>query len=113
MQGSIGPVSWLMLSEVFPLTLRGAGMGLCVFALWIINFLIGLFFPVLVNLIGISGTFFIFVALGVAGLLFLKAYMPETKGKSLEELEEEFKTGDKEALVREGGHKEPAGIPTR
>jgi major inositol transporter-like SP family MFS transporter len=87
-------------------------MGLCVFALWIINFLIGLFFPVLVNLIGIPGTFFIFVALGIAGLVFLKVYMPETKAKSLEELEEEFKTGDKEALFREGGRIEPARTPT-
>jgi major inositol transporter-like SP family MFS transporter len=112
MQGSIGPVTWLMLSEMFPLTLRGAGMGVCVFALWIINFLIGLFFPVLVNLLGISGTFFIFVALGIAGLVFLKVYMPETKAKSLEELEEEFKTGDKEALFREGGRIEPARTPT-
>ncbi|MHC6595126.1 sugar porter family MFS transporter [Arthrobacter sp. C152] len=102
MQGSIGPVTWLMLSEIFPLTLRGAGMGICVFALWIINFLIGLFFPILVSLIGISGTFFIFVALGIAGLIFLKVYMPETKAKSLEELEEEFKTGDKSALFKEG-----------
>ena len=112
MQGSIGPVTWLMLSEMFPLTLRGAGMGVCVFALWIINFLIGLFFPVLVNLLGISGTFFIFVALGIAGLVFLKVYMPETKAKSLEELEEEFKTGDKEALFREGDRIEPARTPT-
>lgn len=104
MQGSIGPVTWLMLSEMFPLTLRGAGMGLCVFALWIVNFVIGLFFPVLVSLIGISGTFFIFVALGAAGLVFLKVYMPETKAKSLEELEEEFKAGNDDALKREGAN---------
>ncbi|MFC9769856.1 MULTISPECIES: sugar porter family MFS transporter [unclassified Pseudarthrobacter] len=110
MQGSIGPVTWLMLSEMFPLTLRGAGMGVCVFALWMVNFLIGLFFPVLVSLIGISGTFFIFVALGAAGLVFLKVYMPETKGKSLEELEEEFKTGNTDALVREGSAAEPTHI---
>lgn len=85
-------------------------MGVCVFALWVINFLIGLFFPVLVSQIGISGTFFIFVALGAAGLVFLKVYMPETKGKSLEELEEEFKTGNTGALVREGSAVEPTPI---
>ncbi|WP_280873154.1 MFS transporter [Pseudarthrobacter sp. PvP022] len=56
--------------------------------------MIGLLFPVLVNLIGISGSYFIFVVLGVGGLLFLSAYMPETKGKSLEQLEDEFKSGD-------------------
>lgn len=81
-------------------------------AVWIINFLIGLFFPVLVNLISISGIFFIFVALRIAGLVFLKVHMPETKAKSLEELEEEFKTFDKEALSREGGRVEPASTST-
>ena len=59
------PVTWLMLSEIFPLRLRGLGMGVTVFCLWIVNFIVGLTFPVLLANIGLSATFFIFVLLGI------------------------------------------------
>ena len=66
-QGAISPVTWLMLSEIFPMRIRGFGMGVCVFVLWMINFLIGFVFPSLVSAIGISNTFFVFVVLRVGG----------------------------------------------
>ncbi|WP_432494798.1 sugar porter family MFS transporter [Kineococcus auxinigenes] len=91
MQGTIGPLVWLMLAEIFPLKLRGFGLGVAVFLLWVTNFLVGLSFPQLVAGVGISSTFFIFAALGVAALVFIKTSVPETRGRSLEELEEQFR----------------------
>ncbi len=89
--GCIGTVTWLTMSEIFPMHVRGIGMGICVFVLWMINFLIGFFFPQLVSLMGVSATFFIFVALQLCAIVWVKRTVPETKGKSLEELEHLFK----------------------
>ena len=90
MQGTIGPLVWLMLAEIFPLKVRGFGLGIAVFLLWITNFFVGLFFPPVVAAAGISNTFFIFGVLGLFAILFVKTQVPETRGKSLEELEEHF-----------------------
>jgi major inositol transporter-like SP family MFS transporter len=94
-QGAISPVTWLMLSEIFPLRLRGLGMGITVFFLWMANFCIGLTFPVLLNGIGLSTTFFVFVVLNLFAIAFVKFYVPETKDRSLEELEESFRNYNK------------------
>ena len=90
-QGAISPVTWLMLSEIFPLQLRGFGMGVTVFCLWIVNFLVGLTFPILMAGIGLSATFYLFAALGLLAITFVQKYLPETKGFTLEELEEKFR----------------------
>lgn len=90
-QGAISPVTWLMLSEIFPLKLRGIGMGVTVFCLWITNFLVGLFFPILLNAVGLSITFFIFAVCGIAAIAFVNKILPETRGKSLEQLESYFR----------------------
>lgn len=102
MQGTIGPLVWLMLAEIFPLEMRGFGIGIAVFLLWITNFFVGLFFPTLVAGIGISYTFFLFAAVGVLSILFVKTMVPETRGRSLEQLEEDFRTHGNpvEATVR-------------
>ncbi|RYM06483.1 sugar porter family MFS transporter [Sporolactobacillus sp. THM7-7] len=92
MQGSVGPVTWLILAEIFPIHMRGLGMGVSVFCLWIVNFAIGFSFPILLNYIGLSTTFFVFVGLGIAGILFVTKYMPETRNRSLEELENSFRS---------------------
>ncbi|WP_306295959.1 sugar porter family MFS transporter [Arthrobacter sp. STN4] len=92
MQGFIGCVTWLTMSEIFPLHVRGVAMGICVFVLWIVNFLVGFFFPQLVAGIGISATFFIFVALQICAIIWVRKAVPETRGKSLEELEHLFKS---------------------
>lgn len=91
MQGAVGPVTWLVISEIFPLRVRGLGVGLSIFCLWIANFIIGLTFPVLLGAVGLSTTFFIFVALGILSIAFIYKYMPETRGKTLEELERSFR----------------------
>jgi major inositol transporter-like SP family MFS transporter len=90
-QGAISPVTWLMLSEIFPMRMRGFGMGIAAVVLWLTNFVIGLVFPSLVSGIGISNTFFLFVVAGVLSLTFVKLYVPETKGRTLETLEAELR----------------------
>lgn len=94
MQGAIGPVLWVTLSEIFPLRLRGLGMGISVFFLWITNFVIGLMFPILLDKIGLSTTFFIFAVLGFISIIFVNKCLPETKGRTLEELEHYFRNND-------------------
>jgi len=91
MQGSIAPVTWLMLSEIFPLKIRGVGMGASVFFCWMTNFLVSLIFPVLLGHIGLSSTFILFVILNIIAFTFVKKFLPETKDKSLEEIEAYFK----------------------
>jgi MFS transporter, SP family, major inositol transporter len=91
-QGAISPVTWLMLSELFPLRMRAFGMGVAAVVLWLTNFAIGLVFPSLVSGFGVSATFFLFVAFGVLALTFVKRYVPETRGRSLEALERELRT---------------------
>ena len=90
-QGAISPVTWLMLSEIFPMRMRGFGMGVAAVVLWLTNFVIGLVFPSLVSGIGISNTFFLFVVAGIFSFTFVKLYVPETKGRTLETLEAELR----------------------
>ncbi|MBT2701104.1 sugar porter family MFS transporter [Bacillus sp. ISL-40] len=96
-QGAISPVTWLMLSEIFPQKLRGLGMGVTVFCLWITNFLVGLFFPILLSAVGLSITFFIFAVCGIAAIIFVNKILPETRGKSLEQLESYFRNYEQES----------------
>ena len=90
-QGTLGPVVWLVLSEIFPLRLRGLGIGISAFFLWIANFFVGLLFPTLLKTFGLSGAFIIFAILGVVALMYTYKFVPETRGKSLEEIEESFR----------------------
>jgi MFS transporter, SP family, major inositol transporter len=91
MQGTIGPLVWLMLAEIFPLKIRSFAIGICVFTLWIANAVVALLFPVVVEALNIAPTFFIFAGLGLLAILFIATQVPETRGKSLEELEDHFR----------------------
>ena len=92
MQGTLGPLVWLMLAEIFPLKIRSFAMGICVFALWMANPAVAQFFPSVVAGMGIANTFFMFAGLGVLALIFIYFMVPETRNKTLEDLEEEFRT---------------------
>lgn len=92
MQGTLGPLVWLMLAEIFPLKIRSFAMGICVFALWLANAAVAQFFPSVVSGLGIANTFFLFAGLGVLALLFIYFFVPETRNKTLEDLEAEFRT---------------------
>ncbi len=86
-QGALSPVTWLLLSEIFPTRMRGMFMGGAVFSMWIANFLISLFFPMLLSWVGLSGTFFIFAGIGIFGAIFVIKCVPETRNRSLEQIE--------------------------
>lgn len=91
MQATIGPLAWLMISEIFPLRMRGLMIGASVLVLWLTNALVALVFPPLVAVMGF-GTFLVFAAIGVFAIAFSVKFLPETRGRSLEEFEETFKT---------------------
>ncbi|MGW4340625.1 sugar porter family MFS transporter [Rhodococcus koreensis] len=90
MQATIGPLVWVILSEIFPLKIRSLAIGVSVFALWIANAVVAWAFPPVVQALGIANTFFAFAVLGVGAIWFVARAVPETRGTSLEELEERF-----------------------
>ncbi|MGH8300579.1 MAG: sugar porter family MFS transporter [Steroidobacteraceae bacterium] len=87
-QGFVSPVTWLLLSEIFPLKVRGLGMGAATLVLWGANFVVAFSFPQLVAGFGVSSTFFGFMAVGILAVAFSARYVPETGGRSLEAIEE-------------------------
>lgn len=91
MQGWIAPVFWLMLAEIYPLKMRGLGMGIAVCGLWIFDFIIQLIFPWLLNHYGGGMTFGFFAATNVIMLILLIKYLPETRGMTLEQIESKFR----------------------
>jgi len=84
---SLGPLPWLYMAELFPASLRSRGMALASVANWSTNFLVVFLFPVIVSLAGMSVTFGLFAVSCVVGLVFAIRLAPETKGRSLEEIE--------------------------
>jgi major inositol transporter-like SP family MFS transporter len=94
MQLALNIPMWVVLSEMFPLDMRGLGMGISVLFLWIANAIISFSFPVLIATVDIQGAFLVFFVLGLAAIFFLKKMLPETGNRSLEELEEAFSGGD-------------------
>ncbi|QHM73265.1 sugar porter family MFS transporter [Mixta intestinalis] len=87
---SYGTVAWVIIAEIFPIHVRGVAVSIATFALWGGNFFVSRFFPVLVENISAANTFFIFAGISVIALLFVLAMVPETKGKTLEEIELEM-----------------------
>jgi MFS family permease len=90
-QSSVGLVCWVILAELFPLRVRGFAIGLCVFWNWTANAVISGFFPTVVAGIGVNGTFLVFAGLNVLSWLFVRFVLPETRDRSLEQLEEDFR----------------------
>lgn len=85
---SLAPITWVILSEIFPNRVRGAAMALATFALWIACFILTYTFPLLNKSFGAAGTFWVYGLICVLGFLFVFKKLPETKNKSLEEIEE-------------------------
>ncbi len=84
---SLAPVTWVVLSEIFPNRIRGAAMSIATFALWSACFVLTYTFPLLNKLLSASGTFWLYGLICVFGFWFILKKLPETKGKSLEEIE--------------------------
>jgi SP family sugar porter-like MFS transporter len=84
---TFGPVVWVILSEIFPNRVRGVAMSIGTLSLWIACFLLTYTFPFLNKMLNTSGTFILYAIICLAGFVFTYKNLPETKGKSLEELE--------------------------
>ncbi len=87
---SLAPIVWVILSEIFPNRIRGAAMALATFALWIACFILTYTFPLLNKSLGAAGTFWVYAGVCLVGFIFILKKLPETKGKSLEEIENEL-----------------------
>lgn len=89
-QSAVSLTTWLLMSELVPLPVRGVGMGIAGLALWVANWAVAQFFLPLVDAITGSGAFAVFAVLGVLSLVFVRTFVPETTGRSLEEVGEEM-----------------------
>ena len=90
---TLGPVTWVLISEIFPNRIRGAAVSLSVSALWIACFALTFTFPTLNAALGASATFWLYAGICLAGFLFVLGCVPETRGKSLEEIEHAYMHG--------------------
>lgn len=87
---SLAPITWVLISEIFPNRVRGLAVSVSVSALWIASFLLTYTFPLIGELLGSAGTFWLYAAICCAGFLFIRSRVPETKGKTLEQIEHEL-----------------------
>lgn len=87
---SLGPIPWVIISEIFPTKMRGTAMSLAIVVLWVGVVIISQFTPVLLKM-GESITFWIFMINAILFLIFTVRFIPETKGKTLEEIEQYWK----------------------
>ncbi len=84
---TLAPITWVILSEIFPNSIRGAAMAISTTTLWIACFVLTYTFPILNKILHASGTFWLYAFICLSGFFFILKKLPETKGKSLEEIE--------------------------
>ncbi|RLA69299.1 MAG: MFS transporter, partial [Epsilonproteobacteria bacterium] len=90
---SLVPIAWLLIAEVFPMRLRNLGMSVATLSNWGFNFIVALSFLSIVDTLGASGAFWLYAFFGLFALWFTWKHIPETKGKTLEEIEAHFASG--------------------
>ena len=100
----LGPVFWLMISEIYPLAFRSHAMAIATICNWAANFLVSFYFLQETQAIGRGPTFWIYAAIAIAAIVFFRAKVPETKNRSLEEIEREI---GGEELARATSEKRP------
>jgi SP family sugar:H+ symporter-like MFS transporter len=88
---SWGPIVWVMLGEIFPLKVRGSAMAVATVLLWGANFVVSLSFPVLLEALGIGWLFLGYSLIGLVALFFVRSFVTETKGRSLEKIESDLR----------------------
>lgn len=86
-----GPVLWVVLAEIFPLAVRGVAMAVATAANWLTNVAVALLFPIVADAVGAGPVFLFFAVMGVIVFLVVRAVLPETRQRSLEELESAFR----------------------
>lgn len=90
---SMGPIKWVVMSEIFPTRIRGRAMAIATLAVWVTDGIYNLFFPVLRDRLGVASTFFIFAVVLIPQFFFIWKIMPETKGQTLETIERSWSAG--------------------
>ena len=90
---TLAPVTWVIISEIFPTRVRALGVAIATFALWTACFVLTYTFPILNKGLGSYGTFWLYGLICLLGFFFVKINLPETKGKSLEQIEKEIING--------------------
>jgi len=84
---SLGPVVWVLLSEIFPNRVRGRATAIASMALWAADYVVSQSFPPLLNSAGPAATYWVFGAMSLITVIFTWLFIPETKGRSLEQIE--------------------------
>jgi MFS family permease len=87
---TLAPVTWVLVTEIFPNRLRARGVSLAVSALWASSFLLTFSFPALTHAFGQSGAFIVYGVTCLVGWLCVRGVVPETKGRSLEQIEDQI-----------------------
>jgi sugar porter (SP) family MFS transporter len=95
----LGPVFWLMISEIYPLKIRSAAMATCTVANWGFNFLVSFTFLQLTSTAGKGGAFFTYAAIGILAVVFFAWKVPETKGRTLEQIESDLGAEDADSEI--------------
>uniref|UniRef100_A0A3B5A6Y7 Solute carrier family 2 member 6 n=1 Tax=Stegastes partitus TaxID=144197 RepID=A0A3B5A6Y7_9TELE len=103
-----GPITWLLMSEVLPLVARGVASGLCVAVSWLTAFMLTHAFTHLVDRYGLFAPYLLFTVVCILCLLFNAVCIPETRGRSLEEIEEYFRTGRSFTINRSNSTAQPS-----
>jgi sugar porter (SP) family MFS transporter len=96
----LGPVFWLMISEIFPVGVRGAAMAVCTIFNWGANFLVAQTFLTASNGIGRNGIFFLYAGLAVLSIIYFATRVPETKGRSLEDIQDDLTADEPSPTAR-------------
>jgi len=96
---SLAPVTWVIISEIFPNRVRGIAMSVATFALWTACFILTYTFPIINDTLNSYGTFWLYGLICILGFLFIFKKLPETKGKSLEQIERELTDGQSELNI--------------
>jgi sugar porter (SP) family MFS transporter len=96
----LGPVFWLMISEIFPLQMRGPAMAVCTMFNWGLNFAISYTFLTLTDSITKQGTFWLYAFFGICAVIFFATLVPETKDRSLEQIQTDLGADADQALTR-------------
>jgi len=102
---SLAPVTWVLISEIFPNRIRSAGVSIATFFLWLACYILTLTFPVIMNKFGGYTAFWIYAGICLMGFLFVYFKVKETKGKTLEELEDVYKIKDKSIKTKVIGNR--------
>jgi sugar porter (SP) family MFS transporter len=100
MQTFLNIAVWVWLAEIFPLHMRGLGMGIAAVGGWLVQGVFALFVPTLLASAGIVGTFLMFAGFGVLSLVFVWRFVPETRGRTLEALEQDVTTGSIHVITK-------------